>query len=65
MGFPLSATFDRRSDGVDGVVGDLTGLAVVARNRVLGVLLLLVILKLAVFLDFWNRFNLKKGTRFS
>ena len=41
LGFPLSATFDRRSDGVDVVVGDLSGLAVVARNRVLGVLLLL------------------------
>ena len=48
MGFPLSATFDRRSDGVDVVVGDLSGLAVVARNRVLGVLLLLVLFKLAV-----------------
>ena len=38
------ATFDRRLDGVDVVVGDLVGLAVVARDRVPGVLLLLVLL---------------------
>ena len=67
MRFPLSATFDRRLDGVDVVVGDLTGLAVVARNRVLVVLLLLVLFNLAVVLivRFLNRFNLKKRTRFS
>ena len=65
FGFPLSATFDRRFDGVDVVVGDLTGLAVVARSRVLGILLLLVLSKLAVVLIFLNRFNLKKRTRFS
>ena len=41
MGFPLSATFDRRLDGVDVVVGGLAGLAVVALDWVPGVLLVL------------------------
>ena len=58
MGFPLSATFDRRLDGVDVVVGGLAGLAVVARDWVPGVLLVLYS-KLAVASIFLVRFNLK------